>query len=87
MVERRRRRRRPVRLPGWVYRAEQVTPVQMRNLSPDGAGFVCDEALRKGEKLHLKIGLGPMRRPRSAEVVYVRQRDEGRYEVGVRFVR
>lgn len=85
--ERRRRRRRPYRQPGWVYRGSEVSQVQMRNVSSDGAGFVCDLLLRKGERLHLKAGLGSIRRPRLAEVVFVRERVDGRSEVGVRFVR
>lgn len=85
--ERRRRRRRPYRQPGWVYRADRVVQVHMRNISADGAGFVCDDPVRKGERLHVKVGLGITRRPRPAEVMYARRRDDGRFEVGVRFVR
>ena len=90
--DRRRRRRRPFRQPGWLYRqgfgaSAVVGEVTMRNVSPDGAGFVGDQAVQKGEKVHLKIGLGPTRRPKPAEVVYVRPRGEGRFDVGVRFIR
>ena len=59
----------------------------MRNISGDGAGFVCDVLLKKGDRLHLKTGLGPTRRPRLAEVVFVRPRADGRSDVGVRFIR
>lgn len=85
--ERRRRRRRPYRQPGWIYRGDQVTQVHMRNVSGDGAGFVCDADLRKAEKIHLKAGIGSTRRPRPAEVVFTRQRPDGRFDVGVRFIR
>jgi len=85
--ERRRRRRRPCRIPGWIYRGEQVSQVEMRNISSDGAGFVCENDLRKSERLHLKTGLGPTRRPRLAEVMFVRDRSDGRLDVGVRFIR
>ena len=61
--------------------------MQMRNVSGDGAGFVSDLALRKGEKLHLKAGMGANRRPRLAEVMFARERVDGRHEVGVRFIR
>ncbi len=85
--ERRRRRRRPCRLPGLLYKADQVFKIQMRNISGDGAGFVCDIPLRKGDRIHVKTGLGATRRPRPAEVVYVKDRMDGRLDVGVRFVR
>ena len=74
-------------MPGWIYRGEQVSQVKMRNISGDGAGFVCEAALRKSERLHLKTGLGPTRRPRLAEVMFVRDRSDGRFDVGVRFIR
>ena len=85
-ADRRRRRRRPTRVPGWIYAAGRVAEVAMRNLSPEGAGFVADAAFACGEPLHLRIGLGPDRRPRPARVVYARRRPDGRFEVGVRFV-
>ena len=85
--ERRRRKRRQYRRPGWVYRGEEVSQVQMRNVSGDGAGFVSDLAVKRGEKLHLKAGMGATRRPRLAEVIFVRERVDGRHEVGVRFIR
>lgn len=91
-ADRRRRRRRPFRQPGWIYRpghgaAAAVGEVWMRNVSPDGAGFIGEQPVQKGERLHLKVGLGPTRRPKPAEVVFVRPRPDGRFEVGVRFVR
>ena len=85
--ERRKRRRRQYRRPGWVYRGQEVSQVEMRNVSGDGAGFVSDLALRKGERLHLKAGMGANRHPRLAEVIFVRERVDGRHEVGVRFFR
>jgi hypothetical protein len=85
--ERRKRRRRPCRLPGLLYKAEQVFKIQMRNISGDGAGFVCDIPRKKNDRIHLKTGLGATRRPRPAEVVYVKDRIDGRLDVGVRFVR
>ncbi len=74
-------------MPGWIYRGDQVVKVHMRNISGDGAGFVCDVELKKSDRLHLKAGLGPTRRPRLAEVVFVRQRIDGRNDVGIRFIR
>ena len=90
--DRRRRRRRPYRQPGWIYRQDQgaavaVTEVRMRNISPEGAGFLVDQPLRRGERLHLKVGIGPGRWPRPAQVVYLKTRFDGTFEVGVRFVR
>lgn len=85
--ERRKRRRRPCRLPGLLYKAEQVFKIQMRNISGDGAGFVCNIPLKKNDRIHLKTGLGATRRPRPAEVVYVKDRIDGRLDIGVRFVR
>ena len=61
--------------------------MRMRNVSGDGAGFVSDLAVRKGERLHLKAGMGARRHPRLAEVIFVRERVDGRHEVGVRFIR
>ena len=89
--DRRRRRRRPTRLPGWAYRggdaaAGRVDEVVLRNVSPEGAGFVSPVAFDRGEAVSLKIGLGPTRRPRPAEVAFVRRRADGRFDVGVRFV-
>ena len=74
-------------MPGWIYRGESASRVEMRNISGDGAGFVADIQLRKGERVHVKAGLAPTRRPRLAEVVYVRPREDGRADVGVRFIR
>ena len=87
--DRRQRRRRPTRVPGWAYHGQQagrVDEVRVRNASPDGAGFVSERAFVRGQPLYLKIGLGPQRLPRPAEVSHVRRRADGTYEVGVRFV-
>lgn len=83
--DRRARRRRPTRLPGWCYVGESVVEVQMRNVSTHGAGFVSPESYRKGQPLHLKIGIGSHRRPRPVQVMFCRERADGRFEVGVRF--
>ena len=83
--DRRARRRRPTRLPGWCYRGQTVQEVQMRNVSTSGAGFVSPERYRKGQPLHLKIGIGANRRPRPVQVMFCRERPDGRFDVGVRF--
>lgn len=58
----------------------------MRNVSPDGAGFVSPENFAKGQSIHLKIGIGSTRRPRAAQVMFCRRRADGRFDVGVRFI-
>ena len=76
-------------MPGWAYHGQQagrVDEVRVRNASPEGAGFVSERAFVRGQSLHLKIGLGPQRLPRAAEVCHVRRRSDGHFEVGVRFV-
>lgn len=85
-TDRRRSRRRRTRLPGWIYRGQHVVEVEMIDISDDaGAGLVCGEQLELGSKIHLKVGLGPMRFPRPALVARCIQREDGRFLVGVAF--
>ena len=75
-------------MPGWAYhggQAGRVSEVRMRNVSPQGAGFVSKTAFAVGQAVYLKVGLGPRRLPRRAEVAFVRPRGDGTFEVGVRF--
>jgi len=92
--DRRQRNRVGTRLPGWLYRDEGVVEVLMQNVEDDrdhilcpagGAGFVSPVALRPGAKIYLKIGIGPYRHPRAAEVIRCERRDAGDYAVGVSF--
>ena len=89
--ERRRQRRRPTRLPGWIYFTDQigrdhVIEVEMVDRSEDGgAGFISQVELDPDSAAHLKIGLGPMRHPRPGRICRCAPLVDGRFRLGFVF--
>jgi hypothetical protein len=76
--------------PGFVYVDDDVTQVELRDISRDleagGVGFISPLAFDAGTMIGMRIGLGPVRAPKQARVAYCRGRPDGRFWVGVEFV-
>ncbi len=74
-------------MPGVCYVGERAVQVELRDISREiddggGVGMVSPTPFAAGTTVHLKVGIGPLRHPRSAIVAYSRRRPDGTFWVG-----
>jgi len=89
--ERRRSIRHPLGATGLVsFDPQAVDPKQLQvmiiNVSLHGVGFRSPVGFTVGDRHSVRIGAGPLHLSSNFEVVNVREREDGMYDVGGKFV-
>ena len=72
--------------PGWILLSGESHPVQLFDVSNLGAGVKSARPFANDAVLTLRVGMGPLRFPRTARVTRCTPTQDGGYHLGVTFV-